>query len=231
MRAAFFDIDGTLTNDHAWKGMMYYFQQHRLRRGTQLVYIAIHYPLYYLRRLNLISEVAFRAPWSANLAWYLRGFTVKQADDLWNWIVEVYLQQYWRPETRALLDEHRISGDLVVLVSSGPQPMVERIAHEIGAQHGIGTKFEIRGDYYTGRSLKPVCIDEHKASMAKELLESKGLNINLEDSFAYADSIADLSLLEMVGHPVATFPEPELRAIAEDRGWRVFPDSMITVAE
>ena len=231
MRAAFFDIDGTLTSEHAWKGMMYYFQERRLKRGTQLSYMALHYPLYWLRRLNLISEVAFRAPWAANLSWHLRDFTEKQADELWNWTVEEYLQHYWRPETRSVLDEHRSCGDLVILVSSGPQPMVDRIVQELGAQYGIGTRFEIIDGRYTGHSLKPVCIDEHKASMAKELLQSKGLDVDLNDSFAYADSVADLSLLELVGHPVAAFPEPELRAIAEERGWRIYPDSLIAQAE
>ena len=196
-----------------------------------MAYLAIHYPLYYLRRWNLISEVAFRAPWAADLAWYLRGFTLKQGDELWNWIVEVFLKQYWRPDTRKLLDDHRNSGDLVLLVSSGPQPLVERIAHELGAQFGIGTRFEVRDGYYTGRSLKPVCIDEHKASMVKEFLEAQNLDVDLSESFAYADSVADLSLLELVGHPVATYPEPELRAIAEDFGWRIYPDSCNTVVE
>jgi HAD superfamily hydrolase (TIGR01490 family) len=226
MRAAFFDIDGTLTSEHAWKGMMYYFQQRRMRRGTQLAYLLVHYPLYYLRRWNMISEVTFRAPWAANLAWYLRGFTLQQANELWDWTVEVFLQQYWRIDTRALLDAHRNSGDLVVLVSSGPQPMVERVARELGAQYGIGTRFEIRDGFYTGRSLKPVCIDEHKAYRSKELIESLGLDVDLSDSFAYADSVADLSLLKLVGHPVAVYPEPELQAIAENLGWRIYPDTI-----
>jgi len=223
MRAAFFDIDGTLTSEHAWKGMLDYFQRHNLRRGTHLAYMAVHYPLYFLRRLNLISEGAFRSPWAAHLAWYLRGFTLQQADNLWNWTVEMHLNQHWRPDTRALLDQHRNSGDVVMLVSSGPQSMIERIAHELGAQYGIGTRLEVRNGRYTGRSLKPVCIDQYKALMAKELIRSRGLEIDLEASFAYADSVADLSLLELVGHPVAVHPDPELRAIAEGLGWRTIP--------
>ena len=224
MQAAFFDVDGTLTSEHAWKGLMAYFRERGLRRGTHLVYTATHTPLYFLRRLKLISESAFRAPWAAHLSWFLRGFTVQQADDLWSWTVQAFLSQYWRTDTRARLDQHRNSGDLVVLVSSGPQPMIEHIAKELGAQYAVGTRYEIREGLYTGRSLKPVCIDQYKASMTKELLASQGLDVNLEGSFAYADSVADLSLLELVGHPVAVYPEPGLRSIAEERGWCIFPD-------
>ena len=224
MRAAFFDIDGTLVSEHAWKGIMYYFRKRGQRQGTQLAYLAIHYPLYFLRRLNLISESAFRAPWAAHLAWYVRGFTQDQADDLWDWIVNEFLNPHWRYDTCALLDEHRNSGDLIVLVSSGPQPLVECIAKKLGVQHGIGIRFEMIDGRYTGRSLKPICIGENKAILVKTLLESQGLEVDLEASFAYADSVADMSLLELVGHPFAVYPDPELRIIANDRGWRIYPD-------
>ena len=40
-------------------------------------------------------------------------------------------------------------------------------------------------------------------------------------SCAYADSISDLGLLEMVGTPVAVCPDSGLRQIAVERGWRV----------
>jgi hypothetical protein len=45
--------------------------------------------------------------------------------------------------------------------------------------------------------------------------------ISLADSFAYSDSITDLPLMELVGHPHAINPERELRAIAEKRGWPI----------
>jgi phosphoserine phosphatase len=37
----------------------------------------------------------------------------------------------------------------------------------------------------------------------------------------YSDSINDLPLLEKVAHPVATNPDERLRAIAQERGWRI----------
>jgi len=40
-------------------------------------------------------------------------------------------------------------------------------------------------------------------------------------SWFYSDSINDVPLLERVTHPVATNPDPRLRAIANERGWPV----------
>ena len=43
----------------------------------------------------------------------------------------------------------------------------------------------------------------------------------LEDSYFYSDSMNDLPLLECVTHPVAVDPDPNLRAEAIKRGWKV----------
>jgi putative phosphoserine phosphatase/1-acylglycerol-3-phosphate O-acyltransferase len=224
MQAAFFDIDGTLTLERTWKGPMSYFLQHGLRRGTHFAFLAIHYPLYYLRRLRLISEGAFRSPWAAHLAWYVRGYSVEQSQEVWDWAVERYLSRFWRQDTRQILDQHRQAGKELFLVSSGPLPMVERIARELGAQHAIGTHFEVKNGRYTGRALPPVVIDTFKASATQDYIRDRNLAIDLPSSYAYADAISDLHLLEMVGHPVVVYPDPGLRAIAVQRGWQIFPE-------
>jgi len=171
----------------------------------------------------LISESSFRAPWAAHLAWYLRGYTRAQAQKVWEWIVSEFLVHHWHADSRALIDEHLAAGDLVMLVSSGPLPLIQRIALELEVEHAIGTDFEIHNGRYTGRSLDPICIDEYKASLTQAYLHEKMLEVDLDKSYAYADSTADLQLLEMVAHSVAVYPDDNLRQIALQRGWKVFP--------
>ena len=223
MRAAFFDVDDTLTNTRVWEGLMEYFERRSLRRWTHRLFWSYHMPLYSLRKIGLISEGAFRSLWAADLAWYVRGYTQSQAEPVWDWIVTEYLSQHWRVDTRALLDGHLQAGDLVVLVSGGPVPLLQRIAQELGVSHVVGTHFEFRDGHYSGRSLKPVCIDENKASLAQAYLRERGLQVDFEASYAYADSISDRFLLDMVANPVATYPDDQLRAVAQERGWQIFP--------
>jgi HAD superfamily hydrolase (TIGR01490 family) len=222
-RLAFFDIDGTLTSERTWKGIMDYFRRNRLRRATHLAFLGAHYPLYYLRRLSLLSESAFRSPWAAHLAWYVRGYTPAQAEAVWDWAVERFMASYWRLDTRRLLDEHLQAGDLVMLVSAAPLPLVERIAREVSAQHAAGTRFALRNGRYTGGAIPPVVIDEGKAQAALAAIHSLGLQVDLAASTSYADSISDRSFLEMVGRPVAVYPDEALRSLAAQRGWRIFP--------
>ncbi|MBN2551101.1 MAG: HAD family hydrolase [Anaerolineales bacterium] len=223
-RAAFFDLDGTLTDDRTWKGILGYFQSHRLRRGTHALFLAIHYPQYAAHRLGLVGVAAFRRNWAAHLSWYFRGYTLEQGQAVWDWAVEHFFSAHWRPETRRILEQHRQAGDLVMLVSSAPHPLVERVAREVGADHALGTRFEVRDGRFTGRSVPPACSDEAKGILAIQYLQQHGLEVDLQASFAYADSIADLPLLTLVGRPVAVYPDESLKSIAHQRGWRIVPE-------
>ena len=223
MRAAFFDVDGTLTDSNVWQGLMMYFKVNGLRRWTHRAYWAYHMPYYLLMKARLISQGSFRKPWAAHLAWYLRGYTPQEAEVIWNWVVKEYLSHHWRLDTRHLLDNHRKAGDLVMLVSAGPQPLLECIAREVSAGHVVATEFELRDGRYTGRSLEPVCIDENKASLAKAYLKRRAIEVDFQTSYTYADAISDLHLLEMVGNPVVVYPDDELKGEALERGWQIFP--------
>lgn len=221
-RAAFFDVDGTLTSARTWKGFLEYYRQNGLKRATHYAYLGFHYPLYFMRRLGLISEGKFRAPWAANMAWYVRGDAVEEADKAWIFTID-YLERYWRDDTIAILNQHKQNGDLAVLVSSGPLPLLQKTGEKLGADHVIGTALEIENGRYTGRSIKPTCIDTYKESKTKAYLLSAGYDIDYANSYSYADSIADLHMLEMVGNPVAVYSDENLKTLAKERSWGVYP--------
>jgi phosphoserine phosphatase len=43
----------------------------------------------------------------------------------------------------------------------------------------------------------------------------------LDASYAYADSLTDVPVLELVGHPVAVYPDEGLAALAWQKGWPI----------
>ena len=75
MKAAFFDVDGTLTQNRVWNGIFEYFTIHRKRLLTHYYFLFIHYGLYLLFKVGLINQVQFRSPWARHLSWYFKGFT------------------------------------------------------------------------------------------------------------------------------------------------------------
>jgi HAD superfamily hydrolase (TIGR01490 family) len=224
MQAAFFDVDGTLTKVRVWMGLMEYFRTRGERRYNRGLFWVYHIPLYISYRLGLIPQTGFRKPWAKHLPWIFRGYTVADAQKIWDWVVKDFLGRQWREDSLTLVENHLSAGDQVILVSASPKPILERIADEIGVSHVIGTEPEVRNGRYTGGIHGPVCIAENKAKMALRYLEDKGIEVELRECYAYADSPGDSHLLEMVGNPVATHPDDELRIMATDRGWKIFPN-------
>lgn len=222
MKAAFFDVDGTLTENRVWGGLMDYFSVHHLRRGTHITFLIYHYFLYFLYRLKVIDQVGFRSPWARHLSWYFRGFDQVKAKQMWDWVVEERISQQWRWDVRETLQAHKDAGDVVFLVSGGPQGLLERIAQEVGADHVVGTRHEIVDGRYTGMAASEACQGDFKAEFTLQRIKELRLDIDLAASYAYADSAGDLAMMEMVGNPVAVYPDEELAPIAAARGWQVF---------
>ena len=219
--AAFFDIDGTLTSDNVWKGVMAFFKRRQERQWTHRAFLALHYPLVFLRPLRLLSEAGFRSLWASHLPWYFRGYTEAQMQTLAEWVAHEFVARIERGDVLEKLREHLSRGDVVALVSGAPTPVARAIARMWGVAHAVGSPARFRDGRYTGRLSGAPCIDEHKAVYARRYFADQGITVDFAASYAYADSYSDMGLFEMVGHPVAVYPDRKLRALAGERGWAI----------
>jgi HAD superfamily hydrolase (TIGR01490 family) len=121
-------------------------------------------------------------------------------------------------EAAELVERHRAGGHHVALVSASGHEMVSPVADALGAEHCVATRMVVADGRYTGE-IEFYCYGEGKAVAARRLAAEHGYR--LEDSYAYSDSVTDLPLLEVVGHPHAVNPDKALRKVAEERGWPV----------
>ena len=131
MIAAFFDVDGTLYSGRVWGGLMDYWKTHGRRLDARLYYLRFM-PHYIARKLKLISEERFRAPWAEHLAWPMRGWTKAQAQACFDWVAREYLKPLRRENVIARLHEHQSQGHVVVLVSSGLAPLLGSHRQDFG---------------------------------------------------------------------------------------------------
>lgn len=218
--AALFDVDGTLTTDNVWKGIMAYRARRGERRLTHLAFLALHYPLLVPRALRLLSESDFRRCWTVDLAWYFAGDTEAELAAMAGWVARESAAATARPDIVGRLRAHLDQGHLVTLVSGAPTPFVEAIAWMWGVPHALGSPVEVRAGRLTGRMGTP-CIDDQKAVATRAYFAGRGLAVDYGQSYAYADSFSDRGLFELVGRPVAVYPDRRLRSLAASRGWAV----------
>ncbi len=121
-------------------------------------------------------------------------------------------------EALELIEYHKKQGHTVVIVSASGSEIVKPVAELLGADFTIATELEVFNGKYTGQ-ISFYAYAENKARAIKDFAEDRGYD--LANCFAYSDSITDLPMLEVVGHPNAVNPDSALKETAMDRSWPI----------
>lgn len=122
----------------------------------------------------------------------------------------------------ALVEQHRAAGDEVVIVTATNEFVTRPIAQAFGVSELIAVELarDAQGRL-TGEIRGTPSAREGKVTRMEEWLAARSLDWDDVQTTFYTDSMNDLALLEKATHPVATNPDPRLRALALERGWRI----------
>ena len=130
-----------------------------------------------------------------------------------------------RPQALELVRQHQAAGDTVLIVTATNEFVTRPIARALGlADDALLAVQLVRDpltDWYTGEIDGIPTMREGKVQRVQAWLAERGLAWADVDSTFYSDSMNDVPLLEKVNRPVATSPDPRLRALAQARGWRI----------
>lgn len=122
-------------------------------------------------------------------------------------------------DLRAKILSLRAGGCRVVLLSGSLQLIVDQLRERLGAEVLIGTGLETAGGKLTGRKTGIFAYGKRKLNALFDRVDPEG--IDWRGSWALADRISDLPVLEHVGHPVAVHGDRKLRRLARKRGWEI----------
>lgn len=127
-----------------------------------------------------------------------------------------------RPQALELVRDHQRQGDAVAIVTATNELVTRPIAAAFGVPELIAVELERDASgWITGEIAGVPSMRGGKVVRVAQWLRQRGLDwADVETTF-YSDSMNDLPLLERVDHPVATNPDPKLRSLAQERGWRI----------
>ena len=209
---AFFDMDKTLIAENSGSLYMRYRYQRGEISGFELLKGVSAYLQYKLGVLDIRN-------WTKNMMVQFRGQREQDLEEqAVEWFEEMVAQTIY-PEAERLVREHADAGHVVAIVSGATKFVVRPLAQRLHIQHWLFTGLEVEDGLFTGRVVEPVCFEEGKIYWLQQFIEEHG--VDLAKSYFYSDSITDLPLLEIVGHPVATNPDPLLYRTAVKRRWPV----------
>lgn len=123
------------------------------------------------------------------------------------------------PYARPLVEGHQAAGRPVVLATATPDHLVRPLAERLGFDDVIATRYHEEDGAFTGRlDGEFVWATGKRAAVASW---AKAHGTDLAASYAYSDSVYDVPLLRLVGHPHAVNPDPRLLAVASAARWPV----------
>jgi HAD superfamily hydrolase (TIGR01490 family) len=217
MKLALFDLDHTLLpidSDHAWG-------EYSVQRGWRdaVQFKARNDAFYESYKQGILQPEEYLM--FATEAMRMKGATESIAlrADYMSAIIEKCIKK----SALDLLQQHRETGNEIILVTATNEFVTAPIALRFGIEHLIAVQLEKNAQgWYTGRSIGTPSYKEGKVTRVTQWLAERGKSwADVQHSTFYSDSMNDLPLLERVTEPVATNPDPNLRALAIERGWKV----------
>jgi HAD superfamily hydrolase (TIGR01490 family) len=209
---AFFDMDKTLIAENS--GTLY--MKHQYERGEVGAWdLAKGVAAYLQYKVGILDIQSF----TRDAVSVLRGRQVEELRREAQQLFEAKVVQALYPEAERLVREHQEQGHVVAIVSGATEFVVRPLAERLGVDHFLYTRLEVEDGAFTGRVVEPICFEEGKIYWLEQFIDEHG--IDLAKSWFYTDSVTDLPLLELVGHPVVTNPDPMLYRTAVRRRWPV----------
>ena len=210
---AFFDLDGTLV---AGFTAVILTQERLLRRDMgvgellSMVQAGLSHTLGRIEFEDLIGKAAGA----------LTGRLLDDLEEIGERLFNQRIESRIYPEMRELVRAHVARGHTVVLSSSALTIQVNPVARFLGITNMLTNKFETNEDgMLTGSVLKPILWGPGKAAAVQRFAAEH--DIDLKDSYFYADGDEDVALMYLVGNPRPTNPEGKMAAVAKRRGWPI----------
>jgi HAD superfamily hydrolase (TIGR01490 family) len=209
---AFFDMDKTLIAENS--GTLY--MKYRYERGEVNAWDLARGLGAYLRYKAGVLDIE---RWTKGMLAEFKGQSeaalVREAN---RWFKDMVVQTVY-PEAVEIIESHKQKGHVVAIVSGATRFVVKPLAEHLGIRHFLYTRLEVENGRFTGRVIEPICFEEGKIYWLQQFIEEQ--EIDLAKSWFYTDSITDMPLLDLVGHPVVTNPDPFLYRTAVKRRWPV----------
>jgi alcohol-forming fatty acyl-CoA reductase len=211
--AAIFDVDGTMLRSNVVVSYALLRMQEMPRPVRPLWALQFLARVPYYWALDQLSRAHFNRAFYKNYA----GWSPERARRLAKGSFTEHTLKRMYPEALERLREHHRQGHRIVILSGALDFVLEPLGDL--ADDVVCASLKQKDGVYTGEiSGLPVAGDA-RARMLASFARKQG--IDLSQSYAYADAISDLPMLEAVGRPVAVNPDRRLAVAARGKGWEI----------
>ncbi len=213
--AAFYDLEGTLVSTNLVHTLGFYAQRQggilpTLKKSALTLAKLPFFGVTDLYSRNVFNEVFFKS-YEGESHDRLRYFAEELFEDV--------LKPAIFPGTYDLIASSKKLGHRQVVITGALDFTIDALMKHLGIDDYAANRLEFVNGYATGRLLPPIMASATKAKWIREYAERE--EISLSDSYAYSDSISDLPMLSIVGHPAVVSPDFRLKQTALQHDWAI----------
>ena len=208
-RAAIFDIDGTLIKNMSSERLFFKY----------LVYKRIVTPRDILRylKVSLNRFINLEGLQLKENKHYLKGKKVDAIFEIARNFFNEKISPHISKEALREINSLRDKGYTIILLSGTLSFLVDCFKNHCNADLGIGTKLVSDNGVFTGEISGIYAYDKGKVDIVKRL--EKKYNIDLNNSYAYANQYTDVKHMRLMGYPIAVNASTRLHLYAKKNNW------------
>ncbi len=166
-------------------------------------------------RIGIINTESLIKKW----VYKLKGMDASTIEHYSEIFFEQTVKNYIYPQALESIQNHLAQGAVIVLLSASLDFICNPVQRYLQFHHVLCTQLQVVDGKYNGLIKEAYCYG--KAKLEKALTFCKKHNFEMTSAHYYADSFADIPVLEAVGHPHCVNPHPALLRVARANGWTV----------
>lgn len=212
-KAAFFDVDGTVTRSNVVVPYVQYKMREMgwAKKAWYLPWMAMCCAVYLF--MDKVSRTWF------NTVFYrsYKGMPVEEKTHMAQFVHNTYMKPRIFKRAVEMMSALKREGYRIVFVTGSLDFLVEPLAEQLGVDHVLAARMEEEAGFLTGRLVGDPVSDLEKARLMAQYAADH--DVDLVQSKAYGDSYADVHMLRAVGEPTVVRGSRKLLKWAEIHQW------------
>lgn len=218
MKLAIFDFDGTLLTRDTLPSLGEEWLRQKFSRARYLFVFLFIIPTVIRYKLRLISREEFKNLAFDKFNWIYQGMSRAEINHFFQ-IAYPHLKNAFNTTVLKEIEIANKQGFHCVLLSGSYADLLRVVALDLGIDTVIGAELAFQDGIFDNRGDIPFISGKQKVALLQRTFADK--NVDWGASKCFADSVADIELMQLVGNPVAVNPDPGLRSYALENQWEI----------
>ncbi len=193
-KLAIFDIDYTLTK----KETLIQFYKFIIKKKP---FLMLHFPKIAISGLFYLTKIFDAGKAKEMFIGFIDGIKEDEMQDLVKEFYDKKLSTILYKDAIDTIKKLKSEGYKVYLISASAEFYLKELYNIKEVDKIIGTRFTLEGGSYKRKIIGENCKGEEKVRRLKEVLKKENIEVDFKNSYMFSDSLADLPLFKLVGHP------------------------------